>query len=108
MNEPGQLYKDIAKWSGQTFGYNRDVNMILRHLDEELDELVLAIGAIQEGYTRSYSELQEEYADVQILLWNLMARMGTCFDTCMDAVRIKLEQNKSRQWDIVDGKMKHK
>lgn len=107
MSFAENLFNEIKKWSGNTFGAKRSTEMILDHLQEELDELRAEVEKYKKGWRKSKDELLGEYADVQILLWNLMDRMSFCFNHLMDAVLIKMQQNKKRKWIVIDGKMKH-
>ncbi len=83
-----QIFNDILSWSAETFPKRsrEDDNPtgLITHLDQEYIELV------QSGYTDV-----EEMADVCFLLIQLAEARGASLD---EALRAKLEKNKSRVW----------
>lgn len=103
------MYNEINLWAGETFGFDRDVFGVLEHMEEELGELHKAVKKFKDGWRDDKEDIMCEYADMQILLWNLMGRMGVCHNACMDAVVIKMAVNKKRKWEPVEGskKIKH-
>ena len=109
MNTAEKLFREVKDWTFKTFGPERDPEGILEHLEEELDELRHEIEMMNKGWRKTQDEMLSEYADVQILLWNLMQRFGVCHNRLMDAVTIKMKQNKEREWVPVVGskKIKH-
>lgn len=110
MNVAEKLFNEVREWTLQTFGPNRDPLGILEHMEEELDELRTEVEKQIKKWNKSNAEMLSEYADVQILLWNLMSRFGLCHNRLMDAITIKMIQNKKREWGPVIGskKIKHK
>ena len=101
------LYADIQQWAIETFGSNRDVGMLLRHLEEELGEFAVAVDNYKKGLVKDRGVMLKEYADVQILLWNLLGNLGVCYNSAMDGVAVKQGINRKRTWVEMDGKMKH-
>ena len=103
-----ELYNEIINWIGDTFGKNRDPEMLLSHLREEMDELELAVSnyRLNPG-ANTVSDMLSEYADVQILLWNLMNNFGICKSRMDDAIVIKHNINRKRRWVMKDGKTVH-
>jgi NTP pyrophosphatase (non-canonical NTP hydrolase) len=105
--EASDLFYEINDWAEQTFGKDRDPKMILKHLEEELGELSNEVRRLRGGFTTDKMDFMKEYADMQILLWNLADTMGMCYNSCVDSVMIKHNINKARTYVEVDGKMKH-
>lgn len=81
-----RLQDDIAAWSDPTFGYDRHPESTLRHIQEEIEELLAA----------PYDLM--EYADVMHMLLDCSRRAGFDADMLLDATRRKLEINKKRKW----------
>lgn len=103
------IYREIIYWIRDTFGEKRDPDMIMEHLWEEMEELDCAASRYGMNKTAdNASDLLSEYADVQILLWNLMDNYGFCKNRQADGVVLKHSINRKRKWELKDGKMKHK
>ena len=103
-----KLYREINRWTEETFGKDRDPFHVLEHLREEVHELEVEIDKYKRGLRKNQEDILMEYADVQILLWNLMGTMKICHNRCMEAVAIKMAQNKKRKWgNMVGNKNKH-
>jgi NTP pyrophosphatase (non-canonical NTP hydrolase) len=100
------LFREVQIWADRTFGKGRSKRSIIVHLDEELNELAIAVDHYEKGWEGKEAVL-EELADVQILLWNLAQTHGICFNKLTDAVFMKHRVNLKRDWKEVDGKMKH-
>jgi hypothetical protein len=81
-----RLQDSITSWADSVFGKDRKAEMILRHLEKEIKEL------IQEP-----SDL-EEYADIGILWLNAAAKAGYKVDDLYFAIIGKMMVNKSRKW----------
>ena len=73
---------------------------------KELDELSIEVENFRKGWGDRQAVLNE-MADLQILLFNLMQKIGVDYDTYKDALYIKHIVNTERRWVEVDGKMKH-
>ena len=100
------LYKDVGEWAEKIFGKDRKTISILLHMEEELDELSIEVENFRKGWGDRQAVLNE-MADLQILLFNLMQKIGVDYDTYKDALYIKHIVNTERRWVEVDGKMKH-
>jgi len=104
-----ELFKEITDWIRDTFGNKRDTDMLLAHLREEIDELEVAANNYRMHKTAdNASDLLCEYADVQILLWNIMSNYGFCKGRLDEGIIIKHNINRKREWTMKDGKMKYK
>jgi len=107
MNNIGHhLFYEISRWADKTFGKKRSNRTILLHLEEEVNELAIAVDNCEKNFDTKVAMVQE-MADVQILLWNLAARNGVCYDSFMDMCMAKHQVNENRKWVMIDGKMKH-
>ena len=102
------LYRDINAWVEETFGKNRDVEGVMEHLEEEVEELLDAIRKHKDGWV-TIDDVLFELADVQIILFNLMGLHGICYNRYSDAVITKHGVNKKREWKPDPGskKIKH-
>jgi NTP pyrophosphatase (non-canonical NTP hydrolase) len=101
------LYNEIVTWCATTFGADRDPNGITEHLREEAMELSREVNKQTGGWAKDRQDLLCEIADVQILLWNIVSRMGICYNSYIDGIRIKHSINLKRKWKKVGNLVKH-
>lgn len=103
------IYIRLKQWFDKTFGRDRDPYAIMAKLHEEMVELDKAV----DNYAKwdnptNRAAVQKEMADVMILIINLSTNYGMCYDSFLDAIRIKHAINMKRTWDKQDnGTFKH-
>ena len=97
-----QLFRIVTTWTKQTFGAQRSNRGILDKIIEEVDELAISVDN-WEKFNGERIDLLNELADVQILLWDVAARNGVCFNELIDAVLVKHAVNRTREWKKVPG-----
>jgi NTP pyrophosphatase (non-canonical NTP hydrolase) len=104
-----QIYEALRNWFGKTFGQPRDPYAIVEKLKEELVELEVAVDNYEKWNNHANRVVvQKEMADVMILIINLSTNYGMCYDSFLDAIRIKHAINTQRTWDKKDnGTYKH-
>lgn len=109
-NELQKLMDDISEWSDNTFGLDQRNPAIAYHLKKEIDELIWAIKAHQNGNKPSVSVKGDmlvervflEYADCFMLLLDSATHLGLSANDLIAYSRIKLEINKARKWGVPD------
>jgi hypothetical protein len=110
MSELQKLMDDISEWSDRTFGEGQRNPAIAYHLKKEIEELIWAIKAHQNGNKPSVSVKGDmlvervflEYADCFTLLLDSASHLGLTADDLIAYSRIKLEINKTRKWGKPD------
>lgn len=85
------LQAEIVQWAHATFGHKRNLRTISRKLREEMKELQDAFEAM------NFTQIGDESADVQILLWDAMFLLG--LDPVAE-IQKKLALNRERSWAI--------
>ena len=104
-----EIYVALRKWFEKTFGPARDPYVIMTKLRQEVIELDQAVDtyARWNNHTNRVA-VQKEMADIIILIINLSTNYGMCYDTFLDALRIKHSINMKRKWvQMSDGTWKH-
>ena len=103
------MYRILHKWFNETFGKVRDPYVIITKLQEEIDELKVSVQEYEHWSTNeNRQKVQAEMADMMILLINLSTNYGMCYDSFVDAIKIKYQVNKNRKWiQMPDGAFKH-
>jgi len=119
MVELQKLMNDVAKWSDETFGKGNRTKGILRHLQEEIDEVIEEVdksnalgvdNSVGVGeFGRQVERTQMEFADCFMLLIDAAAHYGITAEELLRVTRKKLEINKNRDWDEMneDGFCNH-
>jgi len=110
MSDLQKLMDEISEWSDKTFGENQRNPAIAFHLKKEVDELIWAIKAHQNGNKPSVSVKGDmlvervflEYADCFMLILDSATHLGINADDLIAYARIKLEINKARRWGKPD------
>ena len=104
-----RIYYTLKDWTNDTFGRNRPPEAIIAKLKEEVVELIAAVYTHENLKTRETSSaLQEEIADVTMVVINLAQRYGICYNSFMDNIIAKHNVNRERKWvQMPDGTWKH-
>ena len=104
-----RLYYTLKGWCDETFGRNRDPEIIIDKLEEELGELIAAVRTHENFKTRETSlAIQEEIADLTMVIFHLAQRYGICYDSFVQNIVTKHNVNRKRKWvQMPDGKWKH-
>jgi len=92
-----KFQNELAEWSDGQFGFNRPPLPALRHMREEVDELI------------ADPSDRMEFADVFILLIDSARRSGMTADELLRVAYQKLEINRKRTWGKpnAEGYCKH-
>lgn len=93
-----QLYYRLRDWFDDTFGKNREPEEIILKLEEEVGELIAAVRRYENGLPPNKQEINEELADVTMVLFHLAQRYGMCYNAFMDNIIIKHNVNRKRNW----------
>lgn len=92
-----EMFDEITKWQRETFPQATKFSKIA-HLEQELEELVMALHSEHETETGK----QSEFADCFMLLFGAAAAHGMTYDDICCAIAQKMEINKSRKWGQPD------
>ena len=129
------VYEDVINWTRKTFPDQGSISK-LRHLREEVDELIEAIkkykeftipyktiklmnsGVLKEEHpdhplnqiTNLDKDIQHEFADCFILLYSAADKCGLDLNDLNKRIDEKLQINKEREWNNPDkdGVIRHK
>jgi NTP pyrophosphatase (non-canonical NTP hydrolase) len=104
-----KIYYALKAWCDETFGRNRDPEAFIAKLEEEVVELIAAVRTHENFKTRKTSSaMQEEIADVTMVVFHLAQRYGICYDTFVENIITKHNVNRERKWvQMPDGRWKH-
>ena len=104
-----RMYRILQNWFNKTFGKDRDPFAIVTKLQEEMNELNMAVQEYEQWSTyENRKKVQEEISDMTILLINLSTNYGLCYDAFVDNIIAKHRVNKNRKWvEMPDGTFKH-
>ena len=104
-----QLYTVLRRWFVRTFGAERDPYAIIIKLQEEINELNMCVQEYEQWQTlENKVKVQQEMADVMILMINLATNYNMCYDSFLDSIKIKHYKNTKRSWEKQDdGTFKH-
>jgi NTP pyrophosphatase (non-canonical NTP hydrolase) len=96
-------------WFDQTFGKGMDPYAIIIKMQEELNELNMAVQEYEQWSTEENKhKVQEEMADLMMVIINLATNYDICYDAFVDSVYIKHLINRKRKWvEMPDGTFKH-
>ena len=104
-----RLYAVVRSWLTRTFGKDRDPYAIMIKMQEEMNELNMAVQKHTNWSTsENRKKVQSEMADIMILLINLADTLDMCYDSFVDSIYIKQIENQKRTWiRKADGTFKH-
>ena len=104
-----RMYYELKDWFNETFGRNKDPEIIIDKLEEEVGELIAAVRTHENFKTRETSSaMKEEIADLTMVLFHLAQRYGICYNSFLDSIITKHNINRKRKWvQMPDGKWKH-
>ena len=97
MNELQQLVDEIGQWSDETFGKVSNGYSKVKHLEKEVTELATEVWFSTDNSPNNI-ELRHEFADCFMLLFDAAKKCNFTVDDVMNAMREKLEINRSRKW----------
>jgi NTP pyrophosphatase (non-canonical NTP hydrolase) len=114
-----EIQDDIAKWSNETFTDSKSnyrLVALVSHLLEEAKEVRYEINKYTEHNfapdekIMQKSAILSQCADCEILIMDLLAKLGFSTDDLLKAILHKMEVNKTRQWEgpNKDGLYHHK
>jgi len=92
-----QQFRTITEWQRETFP-NATVFSKLAHLEQELEELVMALHS--ENETEESKRM--EFADCFLLLYGAAAAHGMSYGDICTAIDQKMEINRNRTWGKPD------
>lgn len=92
-----ETQKTISDWGIKTFGYPRDIIVIIDRMLKEVEELKYWIDLGESGYNINtvYDKMSDECADIYIVMCQVMNTMGFDLHSCVDH---KMEINRVRKW----------
>jgi len=104
-----RMYKILQKWFNETFGKDPDPMTVILKLQEEVNELNMRVQTYEQWQTNENRlAVQEEIADVTMVLFRLSQTYGFCYDNFVDAIITKHNVNRKRKWvEMPDGRWKH-
>jgi NTP pyrophosphatase (non-canonical NTP hydrolase) len=95
MNKLQELIDELHSWQEETFPH-ADAISKLHHLAKEVPELIEELKGMDDKAIRM------EYADCFLLLFGSAAMHGLSAEEICDAIKEKLEINRSRTWGKPD------
>lgn len=109
MIDMRRVYGMLKGWFKETFGSEPDPKTVFLKLQEEVNELNMAVQTYSQWQTHENRlAVKEEIADVTMVLFRLSQTYGFCYDNFIDAIIAKHNVNKSRRWvEMPDGTWKH-
>lgn len=104
-----KMYRTLNGWFKETFGKDPDPMSIILKLQEEVNELNERVRTEQQWQTNENRlAVQEEIADVTMVLFRLSQTYGFCYDNFVDAIVAKHNVNRKREWmELPDGRWIH-
>ncbi|MBE3086033.1 MAG: hypothetical protein IMZ64_07440 [Bacteroidetes bacterium] len=84
-----QLFKAVKDHAEKTYGTQRDPEKMVDDLLEAVEGLGKEVRRRKQGIITEHIDLLVEIGEVQINLFELCQRMGVCFNSWNDAIRIK-------------------
>lgn len=93
----------VSAWAEATFGSSPSAMIVAARLNTEVAELLRAVA---HGTSPAHlAAIEDEIADVQIMLWRLASVVGCDVD---EAARRKMIVNRQRRWHVAgDGTGRH-